>query len=252
MGLIKCTECGKEISDKATTCPNCGCPVNSTAGTTPPPMQQTMPNMQTQAPVKRKKGHGCLITILVFIGIIVFFAIIGSVVSKNGTSDANSNDAQQQVEATETSEASETSETSGTSGTSIVFGEEGEIAKEVMLKVNEVTETDSISAANGMMSYTPDSGKYAVVNVTISNNSKKSQNLLLNYFKLVGPDEAEYVATIVAIADDKFITVDTINPNLDITGNLLFEIPNELSAQDCKLKYSDYDLFNDISYFELK
>ena len=190
-------------------------------------MQQTMPNMQTQAPVKRKKGHGCLITILVFIGIIVFFAIIGSVVSKNGTSDANSNDAQQQVE-------------------------EGEIAKEVMLKVNEVTETDSISAANGMMSYTPDSGKYAVVNVTISNNSKKSQNLLLNYFKLVGPDEAEYVATIVAIADDKFITVDTINPNLDITGNLLFEIPKELSAQDCKLKYSDYDLFSNISYFELK
>lgn len=243
MGLIKCTECGKEISDKATTCPNCGCPVNSTAGATPPPMQQAMPNMQTQAPVKRKKGHGCLITILVFIGIIVFFAIIGSVVSKNGTSDANSNDAQQQVEATETSEAS---------GTSIVFGEEGEIAKEVMLKVNEVTETDSISAANGMMSYTPDSGKYAVVNVTISNNSKKSQNLLLNYFKLVGPDEAEYVATIVAIADDKFITVDTINPNLDITGNLLFEIPKELSAQDCKLKYSDYDLFSNISYFELK
>lgn len=243
MGLIKCTECGKEISDKATTCPNCGCPVNSTAGTTPPPMQQAMPNMQTQAPVKRKKGHGCLITILVFVGIIVFFAIIGSVVSKNGTSDANSNDAQQQVEATEATE---------TSGTSIAFGEEGEIAKEVMLKVNEVTETDSISAANGMMSYTPDSGKYAVVNVTISNNSKKSQNLLLNYFKLVGPDEAEYVATIVAIADDKFITVDTINPNLDITGNLLFEIPNELSAQDCKLKYSDYDLFNDISYFELK
>lgn len=212
-------------------------------------MQQTMPNMQTQAPVKRKKGHGCLITILVFIGIIVFFAIIGSVVSKNGTSDANSNDAQQQVEATETSETSEASETSGTS---IVFGEEGEIAKEVMLKVNEVTETDSISAANGMMSYTPDSGKYAVVNVTISNNSKKSQNLLLNYFKLVGPDEAEYVATIVAIADDKFITVDTINPNLDITGNLLFEIPKELSAQDCKLKYSDYDLFSNISYFELK
>lgn len=28
MALIKCTECGKEISDKATVCPNCGCPVN--------------------------------------------------------------------------------------------------------------------------------------------------------------------------------------------------------------------------------
>lgn len=27
MALIKCPECGKEISDKATTCPNCGYPV---------------------------------------------------------------------------------------------------------------------------------------------------------------------------------------------------------------------------------
>lgn len=29
MALIKCSECGKEVSDKATSCPNCGCPINS-------------------------------------------------------------------------------------------------------------------------------------------------------------------------------------------------------------------------------
>lgn len=28
MALIKCNECGKEISDKATACPNCGCPTD--------------------------------------------------------------------------------------------------------------------------------------------------------------------------------------------------------------------------------
>lgn len=28
MALIKCQECGKEISDKAVSCPNCGCPLN--------------------------------------------------------------------------------------------------------------------------------------------------------------------------------------------------------------------------------
>ena len=27
MALIKCAECGKQISDKANTCPNCGCPL---------------------------------------------------------------------------------------------------------------------------------------------------------------------------------------------------------------------------------
>ena len=29
MALIKCPECGKEISDKAAACPNCGAPVES-------------------------------------------------------------------------------------------------------------------------------------------------------------------------------------------------------------------------------
>ena len=28
MSLIKCRECGKEISEMSTTCPNCGCPQN--------------------------------------------------------------------------------------------------------------------------------------------------------------------------------------------------------------------------------
>lgn len=27
MALIKCPECGKEISDRAGACPNCGCPI---------------------------------------------------------------------------------------------------------------------------------------------------------------------------------------------------------------------------------
>lgn len=30
--LIKCPECGKEISDKAQSCPNCGCPASEFAG----------------------------------------------------------------------------------------------------------------------------------------------------------------------------------------------------------------------------
>ena len=29
MALIKCIECGKEVSDRASCCPNCGCPIES-------------------------------------------------------------------------------------------------------------------------------------------------------------------------------------------------------------------------------
>ena len=31
MSLIKCTECEKEVSDQATSCPNCGAPINTDA-----------------------------------------------------------------------------------------------------------------------------------------------------------------------------------------------------------------------------
>lgn len=33
MALIKCSECNKEISDRAEFCPNCGCPLNNNTNT---------------------------------------------------------------------------------------------------------------------------------------------------------------------------------------------------------------------------
>ena len=35
MALIHCPECNKEISDKAKTCPHCGCPVEETNAKVP-------------------------------------------------------------------------------------------------------------------------------------------------------------------------------------------------------------------------
>ncbi len=57
MALIKCTECGKEISDKAATCPNCGCPVT-----------HELPNELKQSTNSngRKKSTGCLIIFIIF------------------------------------------------------------------------------------------------------------------------------------------------------------------------------------------
>ena len=31
MAMIKCPECGKDVSDRASSCPNCGCPIESTS-----------------------------------------------------------------------------------------------------------------------------------------------------------------------------------------------------------------------------
>ena len=66
MSLIKCPECGKEVSDKASTCPNCGGPLT--------PSVQNAPTKD--ASVKpQKKGHGCLIMIIVFLLISIAVSI---------------------------------------------------------------------------------------------------------------------------------------------------------------------------------
>ena len=51
MALIKCPECGKEISDKASACPNCGYPINVS---TPTPTTASTSNGSAQIRVVLK------------------------------------------------------------------------------------------------------------------------------------------------------------------------------------------------------
>lgn len=52
MALIKCPECGKEISDKAVACPNCGCPIASNVALAKSPdfIEKTQESPQMQFP----------------------------------------------------------------------------------------------------------------------------------------------------------------------------------------------------------
>lgn len=74
MALIKCPECGKEVSNSATSCPNCGYPLDKGAVIN---NQQVVPPKAPTAvmPPKRKNGcaTGCLIMVIIFalIGVIV-------------------------------------------------------------------------------------------------------------------------------------------------------------------------------------
>lgn len=85
MGLVKCSECGKEISDMAQSCPNCGRPLQQN--------QQGIVrgefNTQNAMPMKtnKKKGRGCLITVII---LLLIFLGIGIAVSK-GIGDMEKN-----------------------------------------------------------------------------------------------------------------------------------------------------------------
>ena len=73
MALIKCPECGQKISNKITSCPNCG-------------YQLREPNMRMHTPPvgtpKNKRGNGCLIGIFVFLALA---ALVGSMSAKRNS-----------------------------------------------------------------------------------------------------------------------------------------------------------------------
>lgn len=82
MALIKCVDCGKEVSDRAKICPNCGCPIEcSIMGT---PIMQNKINEQTtltdvsiavQTPKNRKRKKSQSISFLSIIALLI--SIVG-------------------------------------------------------------------------------------------------------------------------------------------------------------------------------
>lgn len=54
MALITCPECGKQVSDKATACPNCGCPISAAQ---PSAVEITAPVVEPASSVSAPKSN---------------------------------------------------------------------------------------------------------------------------------------------------------------------------------------------------
>lgn len=95
MSLIKCSECGKEISDKATVCPSCGNPITNKSET----VLEEAPVVTIQKTYKRWKAVRLISWIFIIIGFIslgagetgqalgamtIFFGVIGLIIAKLG------------------------------------------------------------------------------------------------------------------------------------------------------------------------
>lgn len=92
MALIKCCECGKEISDKAGACPNCGAPVKITQKSNGFIAAVNGENLLKgkQATEKEKEANGCCLGCLVVVGIILYL-IFGNSSSNNTSQQSNQN-----------------------------------------------------------------------------------------------------------------------------------------------------------------
>lgn len=90
MALIRCKECGKDISDQAPTCPGCGAPKHVAHGLpeawtsheqkaeAPPAQPTAKPNAQTSTPPPApKRSSGCAVVVIGGFGLLVFATIVG-------------------------------------------------------------------------------------------------------------------------------------------------------------------------------
>lgn len=73
MALIKCSECGKEISSEATACPSCGNPIKIQVSKT---VEPTKP-MEVELTSKKWKKRIAFAIILLLVGWVVCFKSIG-------------------------------------------------------------------------------------------------------------------------------------------------------------------------------
>ena len=72
MALIKCKECGHEVSDRASACPNCGCPI---AGETPEPQNDVV----EAEPIYYEEEEATNKWLYVIIGVLVAIIIMGGI-----------------------------------------------------------------------------------------------------------------------------------------------------------------------------
>lgn len=91
MALLDCLDCGKQFSDQATACPNCGRP-NELIAATPQP----------EAKPKSQKNNGCLIGCAsTFLALPLALLVVSSLIPK--TSDSTTSDSSKAPAETDTS-----------------------------------------------------------------------------------------------------------------------------------------------------
>ena len=94
MALIKCPDCGKEISSRAISCPNCGCPINNATTTTTTTVSSKPSTAQVRILCKtttmkvdgKSVKHGTIVDIPVNNSRSVLFKAVGGAVGVFGSS----------------------------------------------------------------------------------------------------------------------------------------------------------------------
>lgn len=102
MALIKCEECGKEISDKAASCPNCGAPVVPTNNV-------TIPKQFRAKSVKEKKKVNWLKILLIVIAVYIVLGCLSGAFGGEGEEKASQDSISQENESVNNADSTDVS-----------------------------------------------------------------------------------------------------------------------------------------------
>ncbi|WP_052099064.1 DUF4352 domain-containing protein [Paenibacillus stellifer] len=108
-------------------------------------------------------------------------------------------------------------------------GEELQVG-DVVFKVNKVTTTKKIKDGD-FLSYSPqaEGSVFLVVNITVKNVGKEMITTDSSFFQLKKDEVTYNPSTLITSSGDYFL-YDGINPGLAQTGNVVFEIPENLTG----------------------
>lgn len=234
MALIKCTECGKEVSDKATTCPNCGAPISA-----PAPGEAERQKVEVKVTQEKKKGS-CLKTILIVLGVFVVIGVIGSLAGNDDDKKESENTEPVTAEVENPAETDEPKEENEESAEEPKEAPAEEVSNE--FHVGDVLETKRVK-----LSYLS-CGEYEDENMFIEAGEGNKLIYLEFEFENIGnsdtsvgyfdfdcyADGYESKAS-MCTADNAMSSITTLSPGRKTSGIVVFEIPQ--NAEKIEVEY---------------
>lgn len=207
MALIKCRECGHDVSTEANKCPNCGAPVKK---------EEVQQPIHTEAVKEKRKNE---LNWKRAIGAIFLLLLIGWAVEKFGGTGSNT--------------SNNVSSSSSESNKSQIhaMGED--------IKVGYMEYTVSWASWENHLSNNPyldksPNASYLVIYLLVQNNDNKARTIPT--FKLIDENGAEYDMSSNAIFLNGAIgLIEDLNPGVQKKGNILFDVPQ---SHTYKLKLS--------------
>ena len=196
MALIKCPECGEEVSDKAGSCPNCGHPIS--------------PQPKTKRPLRRSD----IILLIVFIagGSLIAFGILYALYSNDDTTSTKTNSTERIATKEDSNENAKTEENQDNGGTlsaeKNLFSVEITVPASLIKEEANATELTEEAKDNGVKEITKNADGSVTMKMTKSAHKKMLDSVKESIDKSISETLAD---------KEKCPSFDSISYNDDVT-----------------------------------